>query len=108
MVPNVMAVTRKQPQMISQTMGSRPRATAKRRSVAAVMWDVLPRMLEFDSRIPHSKEAMHTMWKWHNPLGNQVTFNLIDTADVMLAAIAPQTHAASLSSSGASDAARLG
>ncbi len=57
MVPSVMAATSRQPQMISQTMGSRPRATAKRRSVAAVMRDILPRMLEINARIPHSQEG---------------------------------------------------
>jgi hypothetical protein len=35
-------------------------------------------MLEAKSRIPHSQEAMHTMQKWHKPLGNQVTFDLIN------------------------------
>jgi len=50
---------------------------------------------------------MHTMRRWHNPLGNRVTFDLIDIAAEMLAVIALH-HGASLSSGRASDGACVG
>jgi hypothetical protein len=61
MVPSAIAATSTQPQMINQAIGSRPRAIATRRSVAAVTFAIPPRILEIDPRIPRSQD-----WEKYN------------------------------------------